>query len=88
MFKEQEEKVDKIDQQIIELLGLRFEVIREVGRLKAEMDSPNFESKRIQNVLDHAAQLAHDNKLDPEFIRHIYTIMIGYSHEIIAEMRH
>lgn len=87
MYKEQEAKIDQIDKQIIELLGLRYELVREVARLKADTGDNNFRHGRIDEVMTHIEGLAPKHNLDAEFIRHIYTIMIGYSHEIIADMR-
>lgn len=87
MYEEQLAKIDKIDQQIVELFGLRYELIREIGRLKAESGDRKFRTERIDQVLAHAEELAGMNQLDPEFIRHIYTIMIGYVHEVMTEMR-
>ena len=87
MFEVQRDKIDKLDQEILRLLGERFQVVREVGHIKSQNDITIVQSARVDDVLDKVAALAVKNDLSPDLIRHIYTLMIDYAHNIENEIK-
>lgn len=86
MFEEQRRKIDTIDRQIIGLLGIRFEIVREIGHIKAANAVPVVQGHEVESLMQEVTILAQQNMLDPEIIRHIYTILIGYMHELETEI--
>jgi 4-amino-4-deoxychorismate mutase len=91
ILKPYREKIDNLDRQIIELLRQRYEVIREVGHLKAHESIPSVIKERVDEVRENAARLAAEKGLDEEFIGHLYAQLIEHScnleEEIIQSLR-
>ena len=75
-------RIDDLDDQIIDLLAARYDVIREVGHFKAGRDIPPVIQDRVEEVIERVVQRATDKGLDPDFIRVLYELMIAYAHEI------
>lgn len=73
------EQIDHLDKQIVELLVKRFEIIHEVGVLKAAHNIPAILNDRvsevINNVTEHAAELSNDDDL----ITEIYSLIVDLS---------
>jgi len=68
-------------------LRKRHKIVREIARLKAETDCKEFRHGRINEVMAYAGELALEHNLDPKVIRHIYTIIMGYSRKIMDGIR-
>lgn len=68
--------IDSIDKQIIDLLGRRYAVCRDVARFKKERDIPMMQNGRVDQVKDRCASLALAHGIDPEFVRELYTLII------------
>ena len=73
------QRIDELDDQIIDLLAERIAVIREVGALKYGKGIPASIPARIDEVRERNAARADDLGLDPELIRALYTTIIDYS---------
>ncbi len=71
------ESIDAIDTQLVELLGRRYAICREVARLKKGSDIPMMQPGRVEQVKQRCAELAKQHDVDPEFIRELYTLIIG-----------
>lgn len=69
--------LDRIDAQLIELLGQRFDVCRKVANYKRLYDVPMMQPGRVQEVLNRNAELAESHSVNPEFVRELYTLVIG-----------
>ena len=84
-------RIDALDDQIIDLLAARLEIIDEVAHLKAERDIPAVLEDRVQEVIERCAQRAGETGVDPELARRIYAVIVGwccdYEHEFINEHR-
>ena len=80
-------RIDAIDDQIIDLLVSRIEIIREVGDFKFQNDIPAVLPDRVIEVRERAAERAADKGLDPELIRQLYTILINYSCDLEEEIK-
>ncbi len=85
-------RIDAIDDQIIDLLVERIDIIREVGHFKFQNDIPAVLPDRVIEVRERAAERAMAKGLDPELVRQLYSAIIGYScdleEEIKAELAH
>ncbi|PZP56684.1 MAG: chorismate mutase [Micavibrio aeruginosavorus] len=66
-------KIDALDDKIVDLLKQRFDIIQEVGALKARENIPAILEDRVREVIDRAGERAgsHENE-----IREIYTLMV------------
>ena len=73
------QKINDLDDRIIDLLAERLEVIREVGHLKAEKGVPAVIPERVEEVRERNAERASEKGLDPELVRELYTRLIDYS---------
>lgn len=72
-------RIDQIDQQIIDLLRQRYDVIEEVGHLKTHKNIPAVLQDRVDEVRERAAGMAAEKGLDEDFIRNIYAQIIDHS---------
>ncbi len=78
-LKPHRQKIDQLDRQIIGLLKQRYDVIRDVGHLKARENIPSVLPDRVDEVRENAAKLAAEHGLDEAFIRHLYAQLIEHS---------
>jgi 4-amino-4-deoxychorismate mutase len=69
--------IDSIDAELIELLGKRYAVCRDVARFKKAQAIPMMQSGRVDKVKDRCATLAAGYGVDPGFIRELYTLIIN-----------
>ena len=72
-------RINVIDEQIIQLLRRRYDVIEDVAMLKARENIPAVLNDRIEEVREKAASLASEKGLDAEFIRKLYAQIIDHS---------
>lgn len=70
-------EIDRIDQQIIELIGKRFLYVKEIVKYKSNADDVKAQ-KRYDEVLKVRKQWAENNGLAPEVIENIYKTMVHY----------
>jgi chorismate mutase len=81
------QRINDLDEQIIELLRQRYYVIREVGHLKAGAGIPAVIQARVDEVRERAASLAAQKGLDEDFIRHLYAQLIDHSCDLEEQIR-
>ena len=70
--------IDDIDDKIIDLLVKRLEIIHAVAELKAERDIPAVLEDRVQEVIERCAARAGEKNLDPELVRRLYAVLVGW----------
>lgn len=75
-------EIDALDAELVDVLARRFEVVRNVGVLKAKEGLSVVQPDRAQAVKERAAQMAADKGLDPDFMFKFYELMIGYAHDL------
>jgi chorismate mutase len=68
--------LNSLDEQIVQLLGQRFAVVRAVGRYKSANNIPMMQSARVAEVKERCAKLAREHGMDPEFARRLYGAII------------
>ena len=61
-------RIDEIDRDLMRLFGERFEIVREVGHLKADenMNLKLFQKARVEEVLNNVTKLAREYNLSEE----------------------
>lgn len=64
-------RIDRIDEQLLELLARRMQVSQEIGVYKKEHDMPVLQTARYGEVLNQRAELGRAMDLDPDFVREI-----------------
>lgn len=64
-------KIDQLDEQIVQLISERAHAASAIGKLKQQSDLPVYEPKREQDVFDHVRRVNGGPLPDPE-IQHIY----------------
>jgi 4-amino-4-deoxychorismate mutase len=79
VLKKHRQKIDKIDAQLLKLLGDRFDVVRDVVKVKIKHDIPAFLGGRVNEVRNNAVKLGILYGIDPDFVRTLYTMLIYQS---------
>lgn len=79
ILKAYRERINIIDEEIIQLLRRRYDVIEEVAALKARENIPAVLPDRVDEVREKAAGRAAEKGLDAGFIRELYTRIIEHS---------
>ena len=69
-------ELNNIDEQIITLLGQRFAICRDVAKHKKAQNIPVMQHGRVNEVKDRCADLAIDHKVNPDFVREMYGLII------------
>ena len=59
-------EIDKIDDNIIELLEQRFNLVVEIGQYKKEHNLPIYDSKREEELINNLLNKINDNELKEE----------------------
>lgn len=68
-------EIDEIDQQIIELIAKRLEVVEKVGKYKKANKLPPLDQKRWQQVVESKKALAKELNINEELIEKIYNLI-------------
>ncbi len=74
--------IDALDDQIVDLLARRVEIIRAVGDLKAVHNIPVVLEDRVEAVRERCAQRGAEKGLDPDMVRQLYTTLITHCCDI------
>ena len=82
LLKPLRDEIDALDQQLVSLLGQRYNVVRRVAELKAKHNLSPVQKARMEVVLNRVAEIGAGHDLDPEFMRAMWSLMIDYAHEI------
>lgn len=77
--------IDKIDNQIIELLGNRLEYVKEIVRFKTPDENSIIAKQRFDEVITTRRKLAEKHGLNPDIIEKIYRELLA--HFIDEELR-
>lgn len=79
-------RIDALDDQIIDLMIQRTEIIHEVADFKHKNNIPAVLQDRVDEVRERCADRAEKKGMDPEVIRSIYTKLIKYSCDLEEEL--
>lgn len=75
-------RIDTLDDQIIDLLAQRMDIVREVGAVKARENIETVQSDRVVEVRERCAERGAKLGLNPGMVRKIYTTIIDEAHEL------
>ena len=81
-LKSQRARIDALDDQIIDLLAERMDIVREVAHVKAEQNLNVVQEGRVNEVRERCAERGMKKGLNPEMVRHIYTMIIDEAHQM------
>lgn len=70
-------EIDRIDEQLIELLADRFRVCLKIAGIKRAHGLPVMQPTRVKQVKARRAQRAAEVGLDPEFVRKLWDQLIA-----------
>jgi isochorismate pyruvate lyase len=77
--------IDELDEEIISLLGRRYQYVKEIVRFKERNEESIIARERREAVIRSRRQLAAENGLDPDVIEDLYRNLI--SHFIEEELK-
>lgn len=72
-------EIDALDKQIISLLGQRFDIVRKVAAHKKQHGIPTVLADRVEEVKENAARIGSDHRLDSDFMRNLYALIIDHA---------
>ncbi|MDY0201826.1 MAG: bifunctional 3-deoxy-7-phosphoheptulonate synthase/chorismate mutase type II [Bacteroidales bacterium] len=65
-------EVDMLDEQLINALGNRMKLIKQIASIKDDRGLDVFQATRWENIILKIRQLAHEEGLRPSFVRNLY----------------
>lgn len=65
-------KIDKVDDELIKLLGKRMALVDEIGESKKENNVTILQVDRYENILNDRVSKGEEENLSPEFVKTIY----------------
>lgn len=74
-------RLDVVDQEIIRLFGERYNIRRDVKRIKNEVGLPVQDPARVKVVIDQVVEHAKTYNVPTDFARALYELVIDYSHK-------
>lgn len=74
-------EIDRIDEELVELLNERSKCAIEIGRLKRELGLPVYSPNRESEVIKHVTSL-NGGPLEPEAVRRLFERIIDESRSI------
>lgn len=84
-------ELNSLDEEIVRLLGRRYEICRAVAHHKREHGIPMMQPGRVNEVKERCARMAGDHNVDPDFARRLFGMIIDEAcrmeDEIIDEPR-
>jgi chorismate mutase-like protein len=88
LLKPYRQQIDDLDNQILELLGARFKIVKKVAAIKSKHDIPSFLHDRVVEVRERCAKIGKRYGIDPDFVRILYSTIIYQSCTIEDEIKH
>ncbi|HPF78378.1 MAG TPA: chorismate mutase [Alphaproteobacteria bacterium] len=76
------QRIDALDDKLVDLLVERAKIIAEVAEIKAENNIPAVLQDRVDEVRERAVKRAVEQGADEHYMREIYTTIIRLSCEM------
>lgn len=76
------QRIDELDQQLLDVLAERINICHEVARIKETSDTPIIQPDRVRNVITSRRQYAIDRGIDPDFAEDIMRVVLSETHRI------
>ena len=74
--------IDNIDEQLVELITKRIEIVKKIGEFKKQNNLPIVDKNRFENVLEKVEKTAIQQGLSPDFVKELYEVIHKYSCEV------
>lgn len=75
-------QIDGLDEQIVKLIGQRFEIVRKIGELKQAADKEVLDPERESKLYIRMHQMSKDYNVPLEIVIHIYDYLMNESRKI------
>lgn len=79
-------RIDALDDQIVRLLAERFDVVRDVARIKATHDIPARIPERMEEVSARNSAHGSESGIDPGFVRRLFDQIVDASCSLEDEL--
>ena len=73
------EQIDRIDQQLVDLLAQRLRVVEQVTAVKQQDDLPTFHPAREENLISARRAQATQAGLDPDYVEDLFRTVLRHS---------
>lgn len=70
------QRIDRLDVTILDALGERFDVCREVARYKRDADVPMMQPGRVEEVRARYRRLAEERRVPLDFVEEVFERLI------------
>jgi len=70
--------IDEIDQELIALIGKRYEFVKAIVPFKERNEDSIISKQRFDSVISTRREMAIKNGLSPEVVENIYRLLMGY----------
>lgn len=81
------QKIDSLDNQLLKIIGLREQIVKEVGIYKAKNNVPALQAARFQQILEKNIALGKPMGLSAEFITELMNAIHKESLRIEEEVK-
>ncbi|MBS0625902.1 MAG: chorismate mutase [Verrucomicrobia bacterium] len=72
-------KIDKINREIVHLLGERLKVAREIARIKKDRKLPILDAEREALIHEEIRRLAKEQNLSAPIVEEIFQLLLEYT---------
>lgn len=80
------QQLNSLDEQLVRLLGRRYEICRAAARHKREHGIPMMQPSRVAEVKERCARMAGEHDVDPDFVRRLYGMIIDEACRMESEI--
>lgn len=81
------DQIDQIDEQILKLILVRFQVVEQIGKEKQELSLPTLQIGREEEVMQRLYKLGTTQGLSGNFITGLFKMIIEESKRIQNEQK-
>lgn len=81
------QKIDSLDNQLLKIIGLREQIVKEVGIYKAQNNIPSLQAARFQKILEKNIALGKQMGLSAEFVTELMNAIHKESLRIEEEVK-
>lgn len=78
---------DAIDRELMAAIAKRYEVRQKISAFRIANNLPTVDPERMKHVLEQAETYAAEMGVPSEMARHIYSVLIGWSHDLDRQWR-
>jgi chorismate mutase len=79
--------IDSLDNSLIQLIGQREKIVREIGIYKAKHNIPSLQKNRFQEVINRSIAAGKEQGLSPEFITGLMNLIHAESLRLEDEIK-